>query len=168
MEYVNVGKIVNTRGLKGQVKVISSTSFEEERFAKGSILYINFNNSYIRVEVLKYSKDPKFTYLTFKELEDINLVEKYKSCDLVYPVSELKELKEDNYYYKDLYSCKVYMNDEYIGQVSDIEENNKMTMLRIKCDNRKNDLLVLFMKQFIKEVDIENKKIYLNEVEGLL
>ena len=168
MEYVNVGKIVNTRGLKGQLKVISSSSFDEERFSSGSVLYIDFNKELIKVEVIKSSKDPKFIYVSFKNLEDINLVEKYKGCDLLYPVSELKELDEDNFYYKDLLDCDVYVKETYIGKVVNIEENNKITMLRIKCNDRKSDLLVLFMEQFIKEVNVNEKKIYLNEVEGLL
>lgn len=168
MDYVVVGRIANTRGLKGDLKVVSFSSFNEERFKKGNKLYIDFNNEMIEVEVSKSSHDPKFIYVAFKGLEDINLVEKYKGCELKFPVDKLPELEEDNYYYKDLIGCEVYQEDRYVGNVSVVEESNNISMLRIKNDANKNDVLVLFMKQFIKEVDLVNKKIYLNVVEGLL
>ena len=167
MEYVNVGKIVNTRGLKGDLKVIPSTSFIEERFARGSILYISFKNEIIEVEVVKSSKDPKFVYVAFKDYQDINLVEKFKGCDIVYPVEQLRDLEEDNYYYHDLLTMEVYLDTKYIGKVGNIEESNKITMIRVLKDDNK-EILILFMKQFIKSVDVENKKIYLNDIEGLL
>lgn len=167
MEYIVVGKIVNTRGLKGTVKVISNSDFNDERFKKGSKLYIDINGELKPVEVLNSSKDPKFVYVTFKGLEDINLVEKYKGFDLKLPISELPPLEEDSYYYHELLDCEVYMNDTLIGVVSSVEDGYKKTMIRIRDKDGK-EHLVLFMKQFVKEVDIKEKKIYLNDIEGLL
>jgi len=168
MDYVVVGKIVNTRGLKGDLKVVSFSSFNEERFKKGNKLFIDFNGEIIEVEVNKSSHDPKFIYVSFKGLEDINLVEKYKGCELKFPVDKLPELEEDNYYYRDLIGCEVYQEEKFVGKVLSVEESNNISMLRIKSDTSKNDVLVLFMKQFVKAVDLDNKKIYLNVVEGLL
>jgi 16S rRNA processing protein RimM len=115
----------------------------------------------------KKRKDPKFVYVTFKGYEDINLVEKYKGCDLKFPLENLRELEEDNYYYYQLMDCEVYLNETLIGKVVSIETSHKNEMIRIK-DKENKEHLVLFMKQFVKDVDIENKKIYLNDVEGLL
>jgi 16S rRNA processing protein RimM len=63
--------------------------------------------------------------------------------------------------------CEVYLNDELIGNVISVETSHKNEMIRIKDKDNK-EHLVLFMKQFVKDVDVENKKIYLNDVEGLL
>ena len=167
MDYVIVGKIVNTRGLKGTLKVISNSSFIDERFSKGNKLFIDVNGELKEMEVLSSSKDPKFIYVTFKGYEDINLVEKYKGCDLKFPIENLRELEEDNYYYYQLMDCEVYLNETLIGKVVSIETSHKNEMIRIK-DKENKEHLVLFMKQFVKDVDIENKKIYLNDVEGLL
>ena len=167
MDYVIVGKIVNTRGLKGTLKVISNSSFIEERFKKGSKLYIDVNGELVLVEVLRSSKDPKFVYVAFKDHEDINLVEKYKGFELKFPIKDLKPLEEDNYYYHELNGCEVFLNDKLVGTVVSVEENNKRDMIRIKNKEGK-EHLVLFMKQFIKDVDVAGKKIYLNDVEGLL
>ena len=167
MDYVIVGKIVNTRGLKGTLKVISNSSIIDERFSKGNKLFIDVNGELREMEVLSSSKDPKFVYVTFKVYEDINLVEKYKGCDLKFPIENLRELEEDNYYYYQLMDCEVYLNETLIGKVVSIETSHKNEMIRIK-DKENKEHLVLFMKQFVKDVDIENKKIYLNDVEGLL
>lgn len=167
MEYIVVGKIVNTRGLKGTLKVISNSSFIDERFSKGNKLFIDVNGELKEVEVLNSSKDPKFVYVTFKGFEDINLVERYKGCDIKFPIDKLRELEDDSYYYYQLMDCEVYLNDTLIGMVVSVETSHKNEMIRIKDKDGK-EHLVLFMKQFIKDVNIDEKKIYLNDVEGLL
>ena len=83
------------------------------------------------------------------------------------PINELQELEDDSYYYHELLDCEVYMGDRLIGVVSSVEDGYKRTMLRIK-DNDNKEHLVLFMEQFVKEVNVKEKKIYLNDVEGLL
>ena len=59
------------------------------------------------------------------------------------------------------------MGDALIGSVISVETSHKNEMIRIKDKDGK-EHLVLFMKQFVKDVDVVNKKIYLNDVEGLL
>ena len=83
------------------------------------------------------------------------------------PISELKELDDDSYYYHELLNCEVYMQNKLIGVVSSVEDGYKKTMLRIEDSDGK-EHLVLFMEQFIKDVNVKEKKIYLNDVEGLL
>ena len=80
---------------------------------------------------------------------------------------EVHRLPKDTYYYKDLLGSKVYLNDGILyGEVIEVSSNGKQDLLRIKLVNEKETLLV-FVNAIIKEVDIKNKAIYLNEIEGL-
>ena len=164
MDKVVVGKIINTRGLKGEVKVASSSSFGAIRFKEGNTLFIkDFNNEEIEVTISKHYIYKGFDYLVFKGLEDINKVEKYKGTSLLgYPL-ELDQ--KDEFYYSDLIGLEAIFDNKSLGKISEVFELNGRSIIRIKGDK---EILVLFMNEFIDKVDLESKKIYLKNVEGLL
>lgn len=166
MEKVVIGTIINTRGLKGELKIMSSTSFPEERFKVGNKVTLLNPNNKMEEEVIiaRHFVFKNFDFLVFKGKEDINLVEKYKTWQIL---ADKKELGEEDFYYSDLKGMEVYFNDELLGKVREVFDLNNKSMLRIKKTDNK-DLLVIFMEQFIDNVDLENKKIILKNIEGLL
>jgi len=79
---LKVGKIVNTHSLKGEVKVISSTDFEEERFKKGSKLLITRGNQLIReVVVQSYRNHKNFLLVKFEGIDSVEDAEKLKKVN---------------------------------------------------------------------------------------
>ncbi len=165
MEYVRVGEIVNTFGIRGELKVMSCTDFPEERFKKGSELHILYQNEYIPVTVLRYRQHKGMALLTFASLEDINLVEKYKGCELFVKKEYIKPLTDGSYYFFELMGCSVYSDNRCIGSVSSVEDGYQ-TLLRV--DNGEKEVLIPYVDAFIKNVDIEAKRIDINVIEGLL
>lgn len=80
---------------------------------------------------------------------------------------EVHKLPKDTYYYKDLINSQVYLeNGTKYGDVINVSNNGKQDLLRIKLTNNK-ETLIVFVNALIKEVDIINKKIILNDIEGL-
>ena len=76
----------------------------------------------------------------------------------------LGDLEEDEVDFHDLMECDVYDEDDnFIGKVEEVLETGANAVLRV---NKK--ILIPFVKAFIKESDIENKKIVIHKVEGLL
>lgn len=165
MEKVTIGKIINTRGLKGEVKVSSSTSFSMTRFKVGNklVIYNPISKEEVEVEISKHYVYKGFDYLVFKGLEDINKVEKYKTCLLIGDKLELDN--KDEFYYSDLVGLEAIFNGKSLGKVAEVFDLNDRSILRIKGEE---EILVLFMDQFIEKVDLENSKIYLKNVEGYL
>ncbi|MBE6124252.1 MAG: 16S rRNA processing protein RimM [Erysipelotrichaceae bacterium] len=166
MEKVVIGTIVNTRGLKGELKIMSSTSFPEERFKVGNKLTLvnPLNKTEEEVVIARHFVFKNFDFLVFKGKEDINLVEKYKNWHIL---ADKKELGENDFYYSDLKGLDVYFNNQLLGKIKEVFDLNNRSMLRIKkIDNK--ELLVIFMDEFIDNVDLENKKITLKNIEGLL
>ena len=78
MNQVIVGKIVNTHGIKGELKVKASTDFIEERFQKGATLYLEYQGQTIEMTVASHRFHKGHVLVTFENHRDINLVEKYK------------------------------------------------------------------------------------------
>ena len=72
-KWLNVGKIVNTHGIRGEVRVISNTDFPNERFSPGAMLFVNQSGEeWIPVTVASWRKHKQFDLLTFEEFSDVN------------------------------------------------------------------------------------------------
>jgi len=165
MEYLKVGNIINTFGIRGELKIDSLTDFPQERFKAGKVLYILFNNRYEAVTVKSYRVHKGFVLLLLKDLENINFVEKYKGSDLYVSKNDLHKLKDGQYYFFQLVDCEVFYNDTLIGKVIDID-GGYQPVLRVKSDGK--EVLIPYVDRFIKNVDLETKKINVDLIEGML
>ena len=134
MEKVLVGKIVNTCGLKGEVKVINCSDFIEERYKKGNVLNIVNTSKNIdeSVTISSFRKNDKFVYLKFKEIDSIDKAQIYKESELLISANNLKKIDDDTFYHYELLNMDVYYNNECIGSVSEISNNGHHDLLRIE------------------------------------
>ena len=98
---------------------------------------------------------------------DINEVEKYVGCSLYINHEDLDELEDDEYYYDDLIGLIAYSeDDQLIGEVVDLRELPRGILLEIKTE--KKTALVPFVDDLIVDVDLDNNKIVIKVIEGLL
>ena len=166
MEYVVIGKILNTFGIKGELKADAYTDFVEERFKKDSTVYIG--EEHVPFVMRSYRMHKGFYLLSFKDVDDINLVEKYKGMLLYKAKSDIHKLKEGEYYFSDLKDLDVYVDDKKIGKVLQVEEGIAANNLRILKDEDRKEYLVPFLPVFIDNVDLNEKRIDVIQMEGLL
>lgn len=163
MEYFRCGKILTTHGLKGDLKIQILSDFD--RFSIGKRLYIKHKDEYVPVIIDKSSNFGKNLLVRFKDLEDINLVEKYHSDELYVSSEDRKdELAIDEYYYTDLLGLEVINQDgKSRGFVKEIKELPQCDYLYV--ENQGKFSYIPFLEEFIIEV---NDKIIINEIEGLI
>ena len=166
MEFVLIGKIINTFGIKGELKVDSYTDFETERFAKGSRIYIGEDHLPFTVRSFRFHKG--FLLLQLKDHEDINLVEKYKNRFLYKSREDIRPLPEGEYYFSDIRGLEVYVDGEHVGKVLDMEEGTAHNNMRIRKEKDGKEYLVPFLPVFVEKVDTENGRIDIVRMEGLL
>lgn len=120
-DYLNVGKIVNTQGIKGEVRVISKTDFPEERYQKGAMLLLfQEKKAPIELVVKSHRKHKNFDILSFEGHPNINDVEKYRDGILKVAKDNLAELAEDEFYYHQIIGATVY--DETSSELGKIKE----------------------------------------------
>lgn len=162
MEQVIIGTIVNTHGIKGELKVKISTDFIEERFANGNILYIDYQGCKEAMTVQSYRIHKGHVLVTFKGFQDINLVEKYKGC-LLFADKDLDLLNDDEYYVGDLIGCEVFNHGILIGKVKDVQLYEHHDILVVEG---KEKIMIPYVEAFVKEVDIENQCIKVELIEG--
>lgn len=160
MEKVKVGKIINTHGLKGEMKVYSYSDRIEMRLAPQQHVYIKHQETMQEVVVKSFRYHKNVVLVCFYDFEDINKVEQYKDC-LIYADVQV----DDNHvYYFQLMNCKVYdQNDQLLGVVEDILETGANPVLRV---NKK--ILIPYVDVFIIEENIKEKYLKVNILEGML
>ncbi len=150
MNYIYIGKIVSTHGIKGEVKIISDFFEKDKIFKKGFKLYIT--PLYHEEVINTYRVHKNYDMVTFNGYNDINEILKYIGMGVYIKRSDLA-LKEDEYLLSDLIGYAVYDNNKLLGKVSGINFNNNVLL---KIDD---NFYIPFIDEFIEKVDVKTKKI---------
>lgn len=168
MKYFNVGKIVNTQGLQGEVRVLSVTDFAEERFKKGSrlALFDKKDQFVTSLEIASHRKHKNFDIVKFKGLYHINEVEKYKEFTLKIAEEDLTELADGEFYYHEIIGLDVYEGEDLIGQVKEILQPGANDVWVVKRKGKR-DLLLPYIPPVVLNVDIPNHRVDVELLEGL-
>lgn len=167
MEYLQVGKIIATRGLHGEVKVFSTTDFGDQRFKKNNVLFVLIDDEYKKLKVKNRSQNGNLEILTFDGLDQIEKVEPLIG-HFLFSQKNNEELPKDTYFYCDLIGCSVLDEQKNIlGKVKNVEEFPTQKTLRVARNGEK-DFFVPFIENFILSVDIIKKEITIKVIPGLL
>ena len=165
-KYLEIGQIVNTSGLKGIVK-INSFSDDMRRFEELDKVLIEKNKElteYI-IEEVRYSKNQ--VLIKFKGIDTIDDAKKFKNCYIKIPREDNKKLQEGTYYIVDLIGINVYLEDGIlVGEIIDVFPTGSNDVYVVRREEN-NDLLIPAIKDVIKSIDIEEKKMIINLIEGL-
>ncbi len=159
---LEVGKIINTHGLRGEVKVVSWTDAPED-FEYIKTVYAGEKE--LTVQSVKYQKNNLI--IKFKEILSIDEAEFYKNCILTAPKSQLPPLPEGIYYVADLIGCIVYdINGEKIGQILDVFTAGAGSVYEVLKESGKK-LYLPANHTTVKSTDITMKKIIMDIPEGM-
>lgn len=163
-----VGKIINTHGLKGEVKVKRITDFEE-RFHVGSTVYIKRSDGDVYpLKIDGFRTHQNHDLLHFEGYESIESVEPLKGETLYIKQEQLTPLEPGEYYFHEIIGCNMYTVDgEYIGEIESILTPGANDVWVVKNDEGK-EFLIPYIKDVVKEVNVEQKKVFIETMEGLL
>lgn len=159
MDYILIGRIVNTHGLKGELRIISDFEKKDQVFIKLSKLYIGEDK--IEEQISSYRRHKNYDMVKFLNKDYINEVLIYKSQDVYIKRSDIKT-EENDYLLEDLIGATAYFNDKEIGEVVSIENYGPNKIMLI------NEKLIPYNKHFIKNVNLKENRIDLENVEGLV
>lgn len=163
---VEIGKIVNTHGIKGEVKILSDSDFTDERFHKGQLITVKKNNESFSFTIASHRMHKNFHLLTFEGIYNINDIEHLKGSKIYQEKSnEAIELEENEYYYSDIIGCTVFVDEEALGRVIEIMETGANDVWVVKGDK---EYLIPYIEDVVKHVDVNLKTIKIEPLEGLL
>ncbi|WP_057879182.1 ribosome maturation factor RimM [Levilactobacillus paucivorans] len=171
MTYYTIGTIVNTHGIKGEVRVIATTDFPEKRFVVGHKVYA-FRKDQPTPEVFEIAsvrQHKNFILLSFKGKPSINDVEYLKQSTLKIAADQLEDddLKPGEYYYHQIIGLDAVTEDgEKLGTIKDIMQTGANDVWVVARPD-KPDLLLPKIKQVIKGVDLDQHQVTVELMEGL-
>jgi len=162
-----VGEIVNTHGLKGDVKVKRLTDFSE-RFAVGEQVYLNMNGEEKKLTIDQFRTQKNLDILHFKNYNFIDDVEIFKGHRLYIKENQLTPLATNEYYYHEIIDCAVITTaGDTIGHVTSILSPGANDVWVVE-DIKGKEVLIPYIEQVVKEVDPNKKEIIIEVMEGLL
>ena len=156
MKFIYIGKIVNTHGIKGELRILSDFKYKDKVFKKDFKFYIGKDKEEYIVNTYRHHK--VFDMVTFDGYNDINEVLKLKGKNVYIDNDDLD--LDGEIYIDNLIGFKVIVGDKEIGVVTDVMHMPANDIIKV------GDILIPYVKEFI--IKIEDNTIYVKDVGGLL
>ena len=166
-EYLEVGQIVNTNGLKGLLKVNPFTD-DITRFERLKTILVLHKKELLEFEIENVKYQKKQVLLKLKGIDTIEEAEKYKEDYIKINRKDAEKLPKDTFYIADLIGLEVYTDsDELLGNIEDIFPTGSNDVYVVKNSEGK-QILLPAIKDVIKQIDLEHKKVVVKLIDGLL
>ena len=165
--FLEIGQIVNSDGLKGQMKIVPFTD-DITRYSDLKTIYIEMNKQLkeFKIEQVKYHKNN--VLIKLEGIDDINDTEQFKNCYVKVDRTNAVELPEDSYFIVDLLGLEVFTEDNnLLGKIVDVFPTGSNDVYVVK-DELGKQILLPAIGEVIKNVDIPNKKMIVNLIKGLV
>lgn len=161
MDFVYIGDLVNTHGIKGEVRLICDFKYKDKVFVPGFSIYIGKKKEKLLIKSHRTHKN--YDMLTFEGINDINDCLIYKG-ELVYINRD--DLNVDGYLEEDLIGMSVSDGNKILGNVKYLVNNKKYNILVVSYKDK--EYFVPNIDEFIKNVDLDKKQITINNIKGLI
>ena len=165
-KYLELGQIVNVKGLKGEVKINSFTE-DNTKFERIPKVFLKRKETLTEYEIEKVGYHKNQVIIKFKNVNTVEEAEILRNSYIVVDREIFGELPEGVYYIADLIGLDVYTeSNEYLGKVDDIFSTGSNDVYVVKDELGKQKLLP-GIDEVIKQIDLESGKIIVNLIEGL-
>ena len=165
-QFLQVGVISSTHGIRGEVKVFPTTD-DPVRFKKLKKVLLDTGNERLELEIQSVKFFKQFVILKFRGFDSINDIEKYKGKSLLVPRKEAVELEENEYYIADLIGMEVFTEDGRFGVVKDVMETGANEVYIVDSDDH-GEVLIPAIRQCVLDVNVEEKKMLVRLLDGLI
>ncbi len=167
-KYISVGKILNFHGIKGEAKV-GFTKNQQDFFCSLNKVFVKIDHDYkpLNIETIRLHKN--YALVKFEGINSINDLMEFKGAFLYVEEETIREnLEEDEFLIDELVSLEVFdQNNKKVGFVVGVSNNGASDLLSVKTNSKK-IVLIPFVKAIVTDVSIKDKKIIINNIEGLI
>ena len=167
-KFISVGKILNFHGIQGEAKVGFSKN-QQDFFCSLCEVFVKHDHDYIPLKIKNVRLHKNFAIVKFEGINSINELMEYKGCLLFVEEKTIREnLEEDEFLIDELVGLEVFdENGSKVGFVVGVSNNGANDLLSVKAKNKKISL-VPFVKAIVTDVNIKEKRITINKLEGLI
>ena len=161
-DYILIGKIVNTHGIKGEIRIISDFELKEKVFKPNTIIYIGKEKE--EAKIVSYRQHKMFDMVLLDNKNDIDEVLKYKE-KYVYIKRKSLNLEDNEYLLAEIVGFEVVEDKDLLGKITEIVYNNKQVLLKVSGEK---EFFIPFVKEYIIKVDNITKKVYTKSAKDLM
>lgn len=166
-EYLQVGVIANTHGIRGEVKVFPTTD-DAARFKKLKQVFLDTGSGYQEMEIEQVKFFKQFVILKFKGYNSINEIERYKQKSLLVDRAHAVKLKKDEYFIADLIGLSVHTEDGgHLGTLKDVLQTGANDVYVVEMEDKK-EVLIPAIRECILEVNMDERDMRVHLLKGLL
>lgn len=162
MEKIKIGRIVNAVALRGEVKIYNYSGYRERYEELDRII---IENEEYEIEKVRYQQE--MVILKLSGIDNRNAAEAMKNKDVYITEEDLEELPDDTFYIRDLIGLEVVDDSGRIGVIKDVLQPSSQDVYVIQTDKNQ-DIMIPAVKEFVKEVNLEEKYIKVSLIEGML
>ena len=167
VEFLRVGTISSTHGIRGEVKVFPTTD-DVNRFKKLKHCFLDTGKERIPLEVESVKFFKQFAILKFKDYDNINDVEKYKGKDLLVDRANAVKLQKDEYFIADLIGLKVVTDEgNDFGTLKDVLQTGANDVYVIDGTDGK-EYLFPVIRECVLDISLEKGIVTVHIMPGLL
>jgi 16S rRNA processing protein RimM len=164
-DFLMVGVIANTHGVRGEVKVYPTTD-DVNRFKKLKEIYMGDEKTPLHITSVKFQKN--MVIIGFKEYTSLNDVEGLKNKELFVDRAHAVKLQKDEYFISDLIGMKVVTDEDTdLGELVDVMTTGANDVYVVKMADDK-EVLLPAIKECVLKVDMEKKVVTVHVMEGLM
>lgn len=166
LEYLSVGQIINTHGVRGEVKIFPLTD-DVARFDDLKEVYIESKGTMVKYQVESCKHLKNTVVLKLKGIDTMNDAEKLRQQYIKVGRWDAVRLPKDTYFICDIVDSEVFdINGELLGKLQDVLQTGSNDVYVVKNDKR--EILIPALKSVIKEINLQDKKIIVDLPEGLI
>lgn len=160
IKYFEIGKIINMRGLKGDIKIFCFCD-DVKKFDLVNKIFIDDKS--FEIENVSYKKN--FVYIKLVGVNNIDDAEKFKNKMIKIDDDLARKIFENEYKRENLYGTKVYEDDDFLGELTEIIKTGAHDVYVIKNENK--EILIPAVSEFILDIDLENKIMKVKLIDGM-
>ena len=165
-QFLRVGVISSTHGVRGEVKVYPTTD-DVNRFKELKKVILDTGREYLDLEISGVKFFKNMVILKFKGIDNINDIEKYKGKDLLVSREDAVALGENENYVADLIDLKVVTDEgEVLGYLTEVMETGANDVYVVETEDGR-ELLLPAIRDCILDVDLEEEVMTVHVLKGL-
>ena len=161
IKYFEIGKIINTRGLKGEMKIFCFCCDDIKKFDLVDKIFIDDED--FEIENVSYKKN--FVYIKLVGVNNIDDAEKFRDKIIKIDDDLARKIFENEYRRENLYGIKVYEDNNFLGELTEIIKTGAHDVYVIKNENK--EILIPAVSEFILDIDLENKIMKVKLIDGM-
>ena len=166
-EFIMVGKVVSTQGNKGEIKVLPLTD-STDRFKKLTSIFIrnNIDRKTLKIEKIRIKEN--MVILKIENIENIKEAKMIVGSYLEVKRENAVKLTKDTYFVFEIIGLEVYnKNNIFLGKVENVISTGSNDVYVVKSKD-KEELFIPAIREVVKNIDLEKKRITINMVDGLI